>query len=129
MKRVWVAVLTACLAAVFAAGAGGEEKVRLILKSARQASVYYAFAVGQAGAIMEGAPEIEVTIEESPDPWLTSRKAGSGKTSSLHPRQRSYPQQDRARVTSAKEAMKKSGVSAPSGNHHALGRPRGQRHS
>ena len=75
MKRVWVAVLTACLAAVFAAGAGGEEKVRLILKSARQASVYYAFAVGQAGAIMEGAPDIEVTIEESPGSMVNVKES------------------------------------------------------
>jgi TRAP transporter TAXI family solute receptor len=39
---------------------------RIVLKSARQASAYYAFAVGQANAIMAGAPEIEVTVEDSP---------------------------------------------------------------
>jgi hypothetical protein len=41
-------------------------KTRLVLKSARQASTYYAFAVGQANAIMAGAPEIELTVEDSP---------------------------------------------------------------
>ena len=41
-------------------------QTRLVLKSARQASTYYAFAVGQANAIQAGAPEIEVTVEDSP---------------------------------------------------------------
>ncbi len=41
-------------------------KTRLVLKSARQASTYYAFAVGQANAIMAGAPDVEVTVEDSP---------------------------------------------------------------
>ncbi len=31
-------------------------ETRLVLKSARQASTYYAFAVAQANAIMAGAP-------------------------------------------------------------------------
>ncbi len=42
---------------------GAEEK--LALKSARQTSSYYAFAVGIAKAIMEGAPDINITVESS----------------------------------------------------------------
>jgi len=41
-------------------------KTRIVLKSARQASTYYAFAVGQANAIMAGAPDVQVTVEDSP---------------------------------------------------------------
>ncbi len=40
-------------------------KVRLSLKSANTASTYYAFAVGMAKAIMAGAPDVDVIVEES----------------------------------------------------------------
>ncbi len=40
-------------------------KVRLSLKSANSASTYYAFSVGMAKAIMAGAPDIDVIVEES----------------------------------------------------------------
>lgn len=39
--------------------------VRLTLKSANTASTYYAFAVGMAKAIMAGAPDINIIVEES----------------------------------------------------------------
>jgi TRAP transporter TAXI family solute receptor len=41
-------------------------ETNLALKSARQASTYYAFAVGMANAIMEGAPGVKITVESSP---------------------------------------------------------------
>ena len=38
----------------------------LALKSARQTSTYYAFAVGIANSIMKGAPDVKITVESSP---------------------------------------------------------------
>jgi len=66
MRKVWLLLLAVGLVGSLALPSHGEEKVRLILKSARQASTYYAFAVGQANAIMAGAPDVEMTVEESP---------------------------------------------------------------
>ena len=39
---------------------------RLVFKSARQTSTYYAFAVGIANSIMAGAHDINITVETSP---------------------------------------------------------------
>ncbi len=64
MRKVWLSLLVAGLVGSLALPSHGEEKVRLILKSARQASTYYAFAVGQANAIMAGAPDVEMTVVE-----------------------------------------------------------------
>ena len=40
-------------------------KTRISLKSASSASTYYAFSVGMSKAIMNGAPDIDVIVEES----------------------------------------------------------------
>ena len=64
MKRIGVAIGGVLLVLALASAAGAE--TRLALKSARQASTYYAFAVGVANAIMAGAPDVKVTVETSP---------------------------------------------------------------
>ena len=66
-----IAVLTLVLALPSLAGA----KTRLVLKSARQASTYYAFAVGQANAIQAGAPDVEVTVEDSPGSMVNVKES------------------------------------------------------
>jgi hypothetical protein len=53
------------LALLVVAGAAQAE-VNLALKCARQASTYYAFGVGIANAIMEGADDVKITVESSP---------------------------------------------------------------
>ncbi|RLB02174.1 MAG: TRAP transporter substrate-binding protein [Deltaproteobacteria bacterium] len=50
-------------------------ETRLVLKSARQASVYYAFAVGVAKAIMAGAPGVHITVEESPGSMVNIKES------------------------------------------------------
>ncbi|GAB4222815.1 MAG: TAXI family TRAP transporter solute-binding subunit [Spirochaetales bacterium] len=40
-------------------------QTQIALKSARETSTYYAFAVGIAKAVMEGAPEVKITVETS----------------------------------------------------------------
>ncbi|GAK55672.1 immunogenic protein, putative [Candidatus Vecturithrix granuli] len=50
-------------------------QTRLVLKSARQASTYYAFAVGQANAIHAGAPDIDVTVEDSPGSMVNVKES------------------------------------------------------
>ncbi len=59
MKKILVLIML--IFVVFAANS--EEK--LALKSARQTSSYYAFAVGIANAIMKGAPDVNITVESS----------------------------------------------------------------
>lgn len=54
-------------------------KTRLVLKSARQASTYYAFAVGQANAIIAGAPDVEVTVEDSPGSMVNVKESRTRK--------------------------------------------------
>lgn len=58
--------IVSLFAVILALPTATQAKTRLVLKSARQASTYYAFAVGQANAIMAGAKDIEVTVEDSP---------------------------------------------------------------
>ena len=43
-----------------------DAETSLALKSARQTSTYYAFAVGISNAIMEGAKDVKITVETSP---------------------------------------------------------------
>jgi len=57
----------------------GMAETRLVLKSARQASTYYAFAVGQANAIMAGAPDVEVTVEDSPGSMVNVKESRTRK--------------------------------------------------
>ena len=64
MQRTITAVLAILLALAVAGSAGAQTD--LALKSARQTSTYYAFAVGMANAIMKGAPAVKVTVESSP---------------------------------------------------------------
>jgi TRAP transporter TAXI family solute receptor len=64
-KAIQVMVVLA-VGAIFSLPQITTAETRIVLKSARQASTYYAFAVGQANAIMAGAPDIEVTVEDSP---------------------------------------------------------------
>jgi len=64
MQRMITTVLAILLALCLASFAGAE--TNLALKSARQTSTYYAFAVGMANAIMKGAPAVKVTVESSP---------------------------------------------------------------
>ena len=51
----------------------------MVLKSARQASTYYAFAVGQANAIMAGAPDVDVTVEDSPGSMVNVKQSRTRK--------------------------------------------------
>lgn len=66
MKNITKISVVVCLVLLLALPSGALAKTRLVLKSARQTSTYYAFAVGQANAIMAGAPEMEITVEDSP---------------------------------------------------------------
>ena len=63
--RRFITVITALALIVLLAGSAWAE-ANLALKSARQTSTYYAFAVGIANSIMKGAPEVKVTVESSP---------------------------------------------------------------
>ena len=65
-KKSIMVCIVSLFAVILALPTATQAKTRLVLKSARQASTYYAFAVGQANAIMAGAKEIEVTVEDSP---------------------------------------------------------------
>ena len=71
VARLTVVLLCVLLALPVLASAA----TRLVLKSARQTSTYYAFAVGQANAIQAGAPEIEVTVEDSPGSMVNVKES------------------------------------------------------
>jgi len=64
MKKV-LSITCAILLCLLMTG-GVFAETRLVLKSARQASTYYAFAVGTANAIMAGAKDVKITVETSP---------------------------------------------------------------
>ena len=66
MRKTWLALLISIMIIALAFPSSGLAKTRIVLKSARQASTYYAFAVGQANAINAGAGNVEVTVEDSP---------------------------------------------------------------
>lgn len=66
MKKTGIFFVFCLIAMIIISSSMTFAQTRLVLKSARQASTYYAFAVGQANAIQAGAPDIEVTVEDSP---------------------------------------------------------------
>jgi hypothetical protein len=75
MRRIPAILLVSILILLPALPSLGIAKMRLVLKSARQASTYYAFAVGQANAIMAGAPDVEVTVEDSPGSMVNVKES------------------------------------------------------
>lgn len=75
MKKINCFVMTSMLAILFFFPSMVMAKERVVLKSARQASTYYAFAVGQANAIMAGTPDVEVTVEDSPGSMVNVKES------------------------------------------------------
>ena len=75
MKRVWIIGVISVLIFMLIMPSFALAKTRLVLKSARQASTYYAFAVGQANAIQAGAPDVEVTVEDSPGSMVNVKES------------------------------------------------------
>ena len=75
MKKINCFVMTSMLAILFFFPSVVMAKERVVLKSARQASTYYAFAVGQSNAIMAGAPDVEVTVEDSPGSMVNVKES------------------------------------------------------
>lgn len=53
------------LIAIFCVISLATAQTQIALKSARETSTYYAFAVGIAKALMEGVPEVNITVETS----------------------------------------------------------------
>ena len=127
MRKVWLSLLVAGLVGSLALPSHGEKKVRLILKSARQASTYYAFAVGQANAIMAGAPDVEMTVEESPGSMANVKESKVRENFIFTSPTTLISDALKARGTSAREDTKNQDALAASRHSNALGRPRGQR--
>lgn len=75
MKKIGICFLMLLFAVLVILPASTFAQTRLVLKSARQASTYYAFAVGQANAIQTGAPDIEVTVEDSPGSMVNVKES------------------------------------------------------
>lgn len=75
MRGIRNTLLISILMVLLALPSVSMAKTRLVLKSARQASTYYAFAVGQANAIMAGAPDVEVTVEDSPGSMVNVKES------------------------------------------------------
>jgi TRAP transporter TAXI family solute receptor len=75
MKKINCFVMTSMLTILFFFPSMVMAKERVVLKSARQASTYYAFAVGQANAIMAGTPDVEVTVEDSPGSMVNVKES------------------------------------------------------
>ncbi len=75
MKKINCLVMTSMLTILFFFPSMVMAKERVVLKSARQASTYYAFAVGQANAIMAGTPDVEVTVEDSPGSMVNVKES------------------------------------------------------
>ena len=75
MRRVHNTLLISILVLLLALPSLATAETRLVLKSARQASTYYAFAVGQSNAIMAGAPDVEVTVEDSPGSMVNVKES------------------------------------------------------
>ncbi len=75
MQKKWMlGFIVGLLCASLVPGAA-VAKTRLVLKSARQTSTYYTFAVGQANAIMAGDPDVEVTVEDSPGSMVNVKQS------------------------------------------------------
>jgi TRAP transporter TAXI family solute receptor len=79
MKRIHNTLLISILVFLLALPSLAMAETRLVLKSARQASTYYAFAVGQANAIMAGAPDVDVTVEDSPGSMVNVKESRTRK--------------------------------------------------
>ncbi len=75
MKKINCLVMTSMLTILFFFPSMVMATERVVLKSARQASTYYAFAVGQANAIMAGTPDVEVTVEDSPGSMVNVKES------------------------------------------------------
>ncbi len=73
MKKILITLLSILLCVLSAGGTFAE--TRLVLKSARQASTYYAFAVGTANAIMAGAKDVKMTVETSPGSMVNVKES------------------------------------------------------
>ncbi|PIE32324.1 TRAP transporter substrate-binding protein [candidate division KSB3 bacterium] len=75
MKSIFTRLILVLLVSLLIVPSVALAETRLVLKSARQASTYYAFAVGQANAIQAGAPEVEVTVEDSPGSMVNVKES------------------------------------------------------
>jgi TRAP transporter TAXI family solute receptor len=75
MKKVGTMFVVFVLVFMLIMPSSAMAKTRLVLKSARQASTYYAFAVGQANAIQAGASDVEVTVEDSPGSMVNVKES------------------------------------------------------
>ncbi len=76
MRKKWMSgFIIALVCASLAVPGTAVAKKRLVLKSARQTSTYYTFAVGQANAIMAGDPDVEVTVEDSPGSMVNVKQS------------------------------------------------------
>lgn len=75
MKKIGILLLMLLFVTFVILPANSFAQTRLVLKSARQASTYYAFAVGQANAIHAGAPDIDVTVEDSPGSMVNVKES------------------------------------------------------
>jgi TRAP transporter TAXI family solute receptor len=73
MRKLALIVLAISLVVLIAAPAVAD--TNLALKSARQTSTYYAFAVGIANGIMKGAPSVKVTVESSPGSMVNVKES------------------------------------------------------
>ena len=75
MKRAGMILVVFVIACMLMMPSFSLATTRLVLKSARQASTYYAFAVGQANGIQAGAPDVEVTVEDSPGSMVNVKES------------------------------------------------------
>jgi TRAP transporter TAXI family solute receptor len=79
MKGIHKTLLVSMVVCLLGLPSLGIAETRLVLKSARQASTYYAFAVGQANAIMAGARDVGVTVEDSPGSMVNVKESRTRK--------------------------------------------------
>jgi TRAP-type uncharacterized transport system substrate-binding protein len=79
MRKISIVLTFAIVIAALVFPQSAAAKSRLVLKSARQASTYYAFAVGQANGIMAGAKDVEVTVEDSPGSMVNVKESRTRK--------------------------------------------------
>ncbi len=79
MQKKFLIPLMAIMITVLAVPSMASAKTRIVLKSARQASTYYAFAVGQANAINTGSEAVEVTVEDSPGSMVNVKESRTRK--------------------------------------------------
>ena len=80
MRKINYVIMVLFLIVLLALPYSVMAKTRVVLKSARQTSTYYAFAVGQANAIMAGAPDVDVTVEDSPGSMVNVKESRNRKS-------------------------------------------------